>query len=197
MKQVNLREIPKPTRTRWWVQFTYRAGLPAWPRQALDLISAADSTEDWNFEQNEGDLAMSIQQGVVRACDAAARGQQPPSIGVLGVGAPTFALTLGDLFATRVDHMPEVEVGSLSDHRVPALRGPPRRAQNGEDALPEDAPSHLDEAWALLSDTAEDLLCVSDAGGRAVPRSSEWRPAAKSMTVRLTDLSPGLRSTCV
>ena len=169
--------------------------------QALDLISAADSTGrrclllgDWNLEQNEGDLAMLIQQGVVRACDAAARGQQLPMTGPVYRGSRRrridFALTLGDLFATAVDRMPEVEVGSLSDHRavsydfdfVALLVGPlPGRTLWLKMLLSFDLErGHLDEAWALLSDTAKDLLCVSDAADRAVPRSSEWRPAANS-----------------
>ena len=129
-----------------------------------------------------------------------------------------------DRGAAGWNHVPEEEVGPLSDHRLvsytfdaeapPALRGPRRRQLLDKDALPPadgalPAPDvdffhvclrqgDVDEAWRQLSDMAEDLVCKPAGSPQDfVPRSQEWFPQpgkVRSDFEAEMDKSPGLRA---
>ena len=200
--------------------------------QAKDLIVSADYCGrpsllfgDWNTTQEEGFIAEAIQRGMVHACDTAARGEDLPPTGPphQGVGRRRridYGLTLRDFLATEVFHVPEVEIGALSDHRVvvyqfegdapDTLTSPPRRRTPHPDpcdrdfVFPGEAEARfrallaedLDGAWSYLSDWAEHLL-FEPAEGAQVPRSQLWDPERmrrRRDTDHELDQSPGLRA---
>ena len=200
--------------------------------QAKDLIVSADYCGrpsllfgDWNTTQEEGFIAEAIQRGMVHACDTAARGEDLPPTGPphQGVGRRRridYGLTLRDFLATEVLHVPEAEIGALSDHRVvvyqfegdapDTLTSPPRRRTPHPDpcdrdfVFPGEAEARfrallaedLDGAWSYLSDWAEHLL-FEPAEGAQVPRSQLWDPERmrrRRDTDHELDQSPGLRA---
>ena len=170
--------------------------------QALDLISAADSTGrrclllgDWNLEQNEGDLAMLIQQGVVRACDAAARGQL--------LRALTTRLRLRLVHCLTIGPFPMILTSLPSLPCVVLLVGPfSGRTLCLKKLLSFAAaftPTLKEVTWTKRGPSCltQPRTCFACPTRLAVPRSSEWRPAAKSARNDRevdTDLSPGLRA---
>ena len=203
--------------------------------QANDIISSAEASGhaslmlgDWNLEQSEGDVALCIQNGVVHACDEAARGCELPCTGPRFQGGTRrrridYAVSIGDVFASAVSHIPEEEMGSLSDHlavsyafdlEAPSiLHGPRRRLRPIEEdsAAPElllpsffrasfDAllqAGDLDAAWHFLSDQAEDLLFLPEHRIKITARSQSWCPATRHMRTDKEahlDQSPGLRA---
>ena len=202
--------------------------------QAQDIISGALASRrkcviigDFNLEQHEGDIAMLLQQGIVRACDEAARGSQLPATGPRHSGIRRrridYALAVGDLFATRVDHLDDSEIDPLSDHKAvvyafdllstPILKGPHRRLPAPDGVkVDEDfqfdsnaislfrsllSADDLDAAWKWLSDVAENLVCEPARQDHAVPRSSQWNPARRRVredSCPDTAQSPGLRA---
>lgn len=199
--------------------------------QAKDLLVSADYCGrpsllfgDWNTTQEEGFIAEALQRGMVHACDTAARGEAlpptgPPRLGTSRRRRIDYGLTLRDFVATEVLHVPEVEIGALSDHRVvvyqfegdapDSLTTPPRRHTPHPDPCEEDfvfpgeaearfrahLAEDLDGAWSYLSDWAEHLL-FEPAQGAQVPRSQLWdpvRPRRRRDTDHELDQSPGLR----
>ncbi|CAE7488209.1 unnamed protein product [Symbiodinium sp. CCMP2592] len=200
--------------------------------QARDILVSADYSGrpsllfgDWNTAQEEGCIAETIQRGVCRACDEAARGEPLPLTGPKHNGASRrrridYGLTMRDFVAVKVLHVPEAEVGSLSDHRVvvyqfdgnapSTLVTPPRRRAPLEDPCGADfsftvaeerhfqdlLDKDLDQAWTFMSDYAEDLLYQPAAAGQ-VPRSADWAPRPpkrRKDTDHDLDQSPGLRT---
>ena len=200
--------------------------------QANDILAGAYSGRrcvvlgDWNMEQREGDVAMLLRNNVIQACDEAARGCELPHTGPFHKGSRRrrvdYAVTVGDLFATKVDHVPEEMIGALSDHRAVSYtfdlsaplspQGPRRRSFLDHEHLPcqdhnfSDADKALlslyiesgnvDMAWSFLSDLAEDLLCKRP-GRDTIPRGEDWlpspRPLRKDRDPEL-DQSRGLRA---
>ena len=197
MKQVSLCEAEGRDRyAAALLDFQDTQGLRSLLVVALLLQSGIDSSgwtslafEDWNLEQSEGDVAMFLQQGIVHTCDEAACGKELPCTDPRRQGGARrrridYAVSIGDLFATQVDHIPEEELGGLSDHLAvsysfdlcapPVLHGSKRRmcpaSDASDDARP--APPHafaasleallsegdLDAAWTFLSDQAKDVL---------------------------------------
>ena len=199
--------------------------------QSQDVLSAADSCGrpalvfgDFNMTQEQGTVAELLAANVVRACDDAARGAILPPTGPLYQGSRRrridYGLTLHGLAATQVLHIPEGEVGTLSDHRLvlyqfdacapEMLVGPSRRRRRLSTSCPEDfafppederlfqslLDTDLDEAWCFASNWAEDLLF--EPGDRhCCPRSAEWipqYPRRRKDFDRDLDQSPALRA---
>ena len=199
--------------------------------QSQDILSAADSCGrpalvfgDFNMTQEQGTVAELLAANVVRACDDAARGAILPPTGPLYQGSRRrridYGLTLHGLAATQVLHIPEGEVGTLSDHRLvlyqfdacapEMLVGPSRRRCRLSTPCPEDfafppedeslfqslLDTDLDEAWCFASNWAEDLLF--EPGDRhCCPRSAEWipqYPRRRKDFDRDLDQSPALRA---
>ena len=127
--------------------------------QSQDILSAADSCGrpalvfgDFNMTQEQGTVAELLAANVVRACDDAARGAILPPTGPVYQGSRRrridYGLTLHGLAATQVLHIPEGEVGTLSDHRLvlyqfdacapEMLVGPSRRRCRLSTPCPED-----------------------------------------------------------
>ena len=176
---------------------------------------------DFNLVQHEGLVAEVLQCGLALACDDAARGEELPCA---GPGSRRrridYGIALNGLVSTEVLHIPEGEVGALSDHRAVVyhfdadapemLSGAPRRRTRLPEPCPEDfvfpveaeARFHellqqgVDAAWAFASDWAERLL-FEEAREDQVLRSGQWnprRPRRRRDNDRDLDQSPGLRA---
>ena len=179
-------------------------------QQASEIIASAASTGlryvligDFNLEQHQASLGHSIQSGGTHACDSCDRTGTLPCTGPGRKRRIDFALSRWRLPAASVHH----SECYFSDHLVVkylfqasapmALTGPRRRkladrtTQHVEElfqACPTEEIKQaidqvqLDNAWALLSDIAEQCLC--EPGIDSVPRSADWTPASPSASVK-------------
>ena len=175
---------------------------------------------DFNLVPENPMLLEYLADGVLIACDECQPGEQLPPTGPIYQGYRRrridFGLSHFQWPALDVTHLhgpsDHLVVGYSFGAEAPLLRiGPVRRSlkpldmlQNLDvefaqwDPLPFEracAESDLDEAWRLLSNVAEDLICVPDAS--AIPRSAAWRPREAQMARcvgKRPERSSGLRA---
>ncbi|CAE7040599.1 unnamed protein product [Symbiodinium sp. CCMP2592] len=152
--------------------------------QAMDLAQMAVHSGfkflllgDFNLEQEHPVIRDCVLTGIVRRCDDCHPGVLPPTGPIFRSPAPPRSST------------------------TPLSPPQPAEALEKKGELYDDAAfqtacqtGDLDEAWRLLSDWGEDLLCDPDP--IAVPRSAAWTPAvpAAPRTGKCAERSAGLRA---
>ena len=172
---------------------------------------------DFNLVPAHPMLLDYLADGTVIAYDECQPGEQLPPTGPVYKGHRRRRIDFG-LSHFQWPALDIIHLNGPSDHLValdaeaPLLRiGPVRRCLKPSDMLQNldvefaqwdafffesiCAAGDLDEAWRLLSNVAEDLVCVPDAS--AIPRSEAWQPReaqrARCMGKR-PERSPGLRA---